>query len=224
MRILLIILLFSTTAKAQILGIVNTPENILVRGNSLVNGSYASVTDSNLVGRIIAISHRRDVVKNQGIPGDMIFSTMLSTFQDSITNNYKVGYKNIVIGWEITNELKACLDGGYGSQLCTDSTYNRYKRFFLQSISAGFDVIAGTCIDRGGTLPAAFDSSRLAINQRIVDSFPSLGILVADVAADARLSDADNTTYYHGDKVHLIDAGFRVVFDIFYERLRLILK
>lgn len=220
--VVIFFLLNSAYGQNYLLGVVNTPENILVRGNSLVHGSFASVPDSNLVGRIILATHRKDVVKNQGIPGDMIYSTMLTTFQDSIVNNYLNGYRNIVIGWEITNELKACLDGGYGSAACIDSTYNRYERFFIQSIDNGFGAIAGTCIDRKGTLPATFDSCRIVINQRIIDNFPSLGILVADVAAE--LNNADNTDYYYPDKVHLIDAGFRVAFNIFYEKLKLLMN
>lgn len=53
------------------------------------------------------------------------------------------------------------------------------------------------------------DAERLACNAQIATDASHYDA-IADLAADARLSDHTNTTYYTSDQVHLMDAGYAV--------------
>jgi len=196
---------------------VNTSTlNILCRGNSLTYGSFATSADSSYPSRL-QVYFSTATVKQQGIPGDQEFYTMLTTFTDSITDNYVPGKRNIVIAWEITNELKAELDFPLTPAVAIDSTYGRLLQFCQLAQAQGFTVIAGTCIARGGTLPASFDSCRVVINNMVKTNFPGLDIRV--VPLDEIFNDPTNYTYYYTDNIHLNDNGYRVVYELYRNKI-----
>jgi hypothetical protein len=197
------------------------PLNILCRGNSLTFGAFASSPDSSYPSRMQQFYGSKAVVRNQGIPGDQTYFGLLATFNDSISGHYLSNYKNVVIAWEITNELTATLLGKHPCQIAIDSGYERIKRFCLLSKQKGFSVIAGTCIARlGGGQPAGFDSCRQVINARIKANFPNLGIDVSPLDEAPQLSNAANLTYYNVDQVHLTDLGYKVVYELLLQKIR----
>ncbi len=214
-KLFIILCLFSSCAKSQdtlLFGVKTSKLNILCRGNSLTTGSFV-VQDSSYPGRLQAFFYH-DIVRQQGIPGDQIVYTMLSTIHDSIELHYLRGYNNIVIQWEITNSLVAALTyGGQTPSSAIDSTYEQTKRFCLISKGYGFTALSSTCIARVGIAPSNFDSCRLVINARMKANFPALGIYVIPLDEDPRLSNALDPTYYNADQVHLVSAGYRAVYE-----------
>ncbi len=73
----------------------------------------------------------------------------------------------------------------------------------------GFTHVYACTIFACGGITGADETSRLAINAHIKTTLTCDGYI--DFAADARLQDPNDTTYYDGDTVHLTTAGYQVM-------------
>jgi len=88
--------------------------------------------------------------------------------------------------------------------------YNNIVSYCNSRKASGFKVLVFTILPRTG-IAGANETARVAINALIVANWASYADGVVDVAADARFSDYNDTTYFQADKTHLTDAGETVV-------------
>lgn len=78
--------------------------------------------------------------------------------------------------------------------------------------AAGFKVVVCTCFARLGTGSSGATTTTItAINTLIRTNWATFADAIADLAANANLSDSTNTTYFQADNVHLTTAGYGVV-------------
>ena len=77
--------------------------------------------------------------------------------------------------------------------------------------SAGYDVVVGTTIPHSTSYSLGQNNTRLALNSLILAS--ASYDAVADLAADSRLADGSNTTYF-SDGLHPTTAGAAAIADV----------
>ena len=115
------------------------------------------------------------------------------------------GSNAIAIVWIGTNDLSA---SRMAAQVLTDLTA------ICNSIrSTGTRVIVSTII-ASSALTAGKETERTTLNSSIVSGYTVFADALCDLAADARLSNYSDTTYYDVGGVHLKDAGYTVVKDL----------
>lgn len=73
--------------------------------------------------------------------------------------------------------------------------------------SGGFDYVIGTTITPNLAFTGGQESIRTSANGFILAAVPATFNAVVDFAADSRLSDASNLTYYNADGLHWTAAG-----------------
>lgn len=109
-------------------------------GNSLVDDAY-----SNLGAQVQALApiNGAVVVKNYGISGQT--TLMMSSAAADVDNSFVAGKTNILLVWEITNDIFA---GRTGLQACTNMEAYIAARLALHP----WVVVLMTCIPRGANL------------------------------------------------------------------------
>jgi len=145
---------------------------------------------------------------NYGVYGQTIYR-MESDASTQIDPN--VSTANILIGLEIVNTW------GFNENETKEHIYDLYKQYFLNRKEAGFEyIIALTPISQTFYDRPDWEVAKLYFRTQMLAEFPDLGIHVADVGADARLSDSKDLTYYKADGIHLNNAGYGVMAEIVY--------
>jgi lysophospholipase L1-like esterase len=116
--------------------------------------------------------------------------------------------KKIVCAMAGTNDLWACGTGAGAAVFAQVVAYCQARR------AAGWQVIvltmlpcATSAVDKG----ASFDTEQVALNAAIVAGWAAFADGMVDVASNANLSDANDTTYFYADKMHLNATGYGVV-------------
>jgi lysophospholipase L1-like esterase len=117
--------------------------------------------------------------------------------------------KNVLVAWEITNDLYFGASAG--------DALTHFKDYCADRRVAGFTVVAVTVLPRseGGT-PGGFEASRATVNAEL-RNLANMGVYwdaVFDLAADGRLGDAgdeQDLTYYLNDDVHINAAGCEIL-------------
>jgi hypothetical protein len=192
-------------------------KEFVCEGNSLMYGSYASATKDPPSQLYTLIKNNNPfgygvTLWNQAVPGSLIEGssnsmTSRAAYVDSLlrVNN------EVLIGWEIVNT--------WGNAVNRDTVINQYKRYFLARLSKGWKPIAMTTIDQKYYIRSGWSTDTAYMNNRIRTEFPSLGIGVIDPNSDSRLQDANNTTYFQSDKIHLTDAGYAIVAQLIYNKI-----
>ena len=76
----------------------------------------------------------------------------------------------------------------------------------------GYDkiIVCNTIADGSGNAnftPAA----QVAVNAQLAARYSTFADYLVDLAADARFQNPNDTTYYNGDRIHLISVGYAVV-------------
>lgn len=119
-----------------------------------------------------------------------------------------------LIAWETTNDIY------FGADLAT--CQSRFQAYFNARIAAGWrdsgnKLVAMTLTARGN-FPDQPGMSVILDNFNIWlrANYATYATHLVDLAADARLSDFNNTTYFQADKVHLTNAGSTVVAGLVY--------
>lgn len=116
--------------------------------------------------------------------------------------------KTISVVWELTNSM--------ATQGSVYSAYEDYVRVCRAKRANGGLVVAATCLYRGDTGNNAKNTAYTnAVNALVRANWSTFADGLADVAADARMQDYNNTTYFAADKIHLTDAGYVVAESIF---------
>lgn len=108
----------------------------------------------------------------------------------------------ILVVWIGTNDISA------GDSATT--VYNNISAFCSARRAAGWKVVVCTIIARG-TFSAGQNTTKGTVNSNIVSNYTTFADRLCDLAADSRLSNASDTTYYNADTVHLNSTGYGVV-------------
>lgn len=108
----------------------------------------------------------------------------------------------ICIAWMGTNDIV-----GGASQA---TTYNAIVSYCQARRTAGYRAVVLTILPRSAFDPTK-EAIRVAVNADIVANYATFADGLVDVAADSRLDDFNDTTYFLGDKTHLTTAGYAVV-------------
>lgn len=172
----------------------------LTRGQGSTSGTgYPTMMQSSLGDTALVV--------NLGVDSQTL-ANMISDGVAQIDTPYASALtrKNICVAWGGTNDLY------FGASAAT--TITRFSDYCSARKTAGLKVIACTIIDRtpaGGSWTAA---DALTVNTSIRANYETYADVLCDLAADSRLSDCTNLTYFQADQVHLTDAGYAVVAEL----------
>jgi lysophospholipase L1-like esterase len=142
---------------------------------------------------------------NDGTGGAKIQDNVLATNVKTQLTNFAAYTNRVVMFWFGTNDISS---GRTEAQIEADIDS------FISAVrahDAGAIIIATTIIAREPFNPTQ-DALIVTINDhiKVTADFDR----VVDLAADARLSDGTDTTYYDADGIHLNDTGYGVVADL----------
>ena len=188
-----------------------TTYNIIFDGNSWVAGS-GSTGGSNFPNQVVwLLQHAGKIVKfaNYGIAGQTI-DQMQKGAPAKIDPHHKDC--DFLVGLELVNQWGCTAES-------KELVYKKYKQYFLDRQAAGFQkIIAVTPIPQGYYPRANWETDRKWFVAKMLEEFPKLGIYVADIGADPKLADWNNSTYFSKDRIHPTSAGYavfaRIVYDV----------
>lgn len=139
--------------------------------------------------------------------------------------------KDVLVFWIGTNDISYHLYSNGEVKGYLDAKLNLLK-------AQGYKIIVCGIIDRkaifsGGQNQAGFDSLRADFNNGYLSDFPnSVGTniysggsqadLFVNLYGDVNLQDANNTTYFNADKIHLTTTGFDLVASYVYNAINLL--
>lgn len=193
-----------------------TAAKVTCDGDSLTlgaNGSGGQVTSpypSLLAG---LLPGKTFTVANMGIFGQLEQSMVANFFRDAgvsrqcsslraVTSPTSPNKDTLVL-WGGSNDLNGSVSAatisGYDQSYVTTARAEGFAKIYLCTV-----IARGTFIGQ--------EPQRLALNATRLSTWAAMGYDgCIDLAADARLSDSTNTTYYAADTVHLTQAGYAVV-------------
>lgn len=183
--------------------------SIVCDGNSLTQGFGGAVESSypsQLLGLVGSSTHR---VVNTGILSqqtDQMAVRAPSVIDPIVT--WPGGAD--LIAWENTNDIF------FGASLAT--CQSRWNDYFSARQAAGWGsngtrLVAMTTIPRG-PFSAGQDAILADFNTWLRANYSTYATDLVDLAADARLSDPTNTTYFNADQIHLNSTGYGVVAEL----------
>jgi hypothetical protein len=177
----------------------------MILGDSLTEGAFHSVATLSWPMMLddeigAAYAQRSYAVAGYKISDANLIKTKFSAVYDG---SYT---KNIAVVWLGTNDIDQ------GASAATALT--NLQSLLLELKSEGFMTIVCTVIKRGDApWDATKETHRTNLNSSILALSGTHADSKVDLAALSEFSDPNNGTYYHTDKIHLIDAGFAVVKD-----------
>ena len=177
-------------------------------GNSLTLGSYASDAAHSYPSLMnLTAENPSWEVANLGISGQPTV-TMTANAPLNVDNDfYEAQNKSVLVAWEIINDL-------YIGCTSKEDAYANFVTYCQARRAAGWSVVACTCIDYDGAFIRDARTKIAWINTQIRNNYATFADRLADLAADVRLQNADDMTYFNADKIHLTDAGYAVVASI----------
>ena len=196
----------SLAAKLRARGVTNTNDaynSVICDGDSMTYGSYASDWYHSYPNQLRTINPSISVL-NLGVGGQRI-DTMLTnapTVVDPLYMSTGVS-KSIVICWGGSNDLAV-----FGRS--DTDVYNDIASYCSGRQTTGFKVIVLTILPRTDCT-AGEETYRQSVNTSIRANWATFADALVDVAADTRLDDFNDATYFYTDKIHLTDAGYAVV-------------
>lgn len=188
-------------------GLYGTVSRIIFDGNSLTAGTGS--TAGNTYPEQVMANFPGRTYWNYGVAGQTTtqMDADAAAQIDILKRNLYTG-QNIVIAWEITNELVAGVSA-------TDA-YNNFVTYCTNRRAAGFKVIACTVLPRSTANQEQFYADRLEVNTNIRANLASFADDIADFALDGRIGydGAQNNPEYYSDTTHMTDAGYGVADEI----------
>lgn len=178
-------------------------------GDSLTDGTYGGGTA--YPAKVIAAIDL--AIGNSEAIGGQTLADMQSTATDVDAHYTDHRLQNpVVVAWGGTNDLF------FGASAAT--TITRLQTYCNARRAIGWKVAVFTILPRSdpGT-PGTFGADRATVNASIRANWATYADYLVDVAADSRLDDETDTTYFHTDLVHLSDAGRQVVADLVVDAL-----
>lgn len=191
------------------------PSHLLVcDGNSLTSG-YGAATGYDYPEQLVAMLPAGVLKRNYGV-GSQTTTNMSSDAATQVDNQLRA-YTGAatLIAWEATNDIY------FGADLA--SCQSLFQTYFNARIAAGWmdsgnKLVAMTIIARGN-----FDATQNTVaanfNTWLRANYAAYATHLVDLAADSRLQDFSDLTYYIGDQVHLNTAGYTVVADLVYAQV-----
>lgn len=135
---------------------------------------------------------------NSGFPGDSVASLVARA--STTDARILAGRKSLLLVWIGINDL----NGAATAQ----QTYDALAAYCTARRVAGHKVVVATLID---TVQATANGKRPAFNTLLRAGWATFADGMVDLAADARLSDHTDTTYFDVDGTHLTNTGYGVV-------------
>lgn len=173
-------------------------------GNSLTAGSSATSADTFYPTVCMKSLRSGEPFQNFGTPSQTTPQMATAAFTQ-VYPLYDAKRKCVLVAWEGTNDL---FSGGASAATC----YANLVNYCLAGRAKGFLVILLTIIDcQNAGRPGSFDADRATVNTNLRTNASQFCDSLADAAGVAALSNANDTTYFASDKLHLIDAGYAVV-------------
>lgn len=199
----------SGTAARMHYDIEGATRAIVCDGNSLTRGYGAGGSNSYPTQLKELVSTTYTVI-NRGVDSQTTdqmeadAATQIDSWLDIFPNN------SILIAWEGSNDIQ------FGASLAT--AQSRWNTYFSARASAGWasngcKLVACTVIPRGDS-SAPKDAIRDDFNDWLRSNYTDYATHLVDLAADSRLQDTGNTTYFDADTVHLTTAGYAVVAEL----------
>jgi lysophospholipase L1-like esterase len=181
--------------------------NIVCDGNSLTFG-FGGI-NVNYPARLQTLLGSSYQVTNIGVSGQTT-QQMISDFASQVIplKNNSPGVENILIAWEIGNDI-------YVNNISGQQAYENFKTYCKLGKVAGYKVVAITSTTRAGYSgnPPNFEANRKAANQLIRDNWLTFCDTVIDLTAHPSLNNSSDTTYFT-DLVHFTDAGYTLIADL----------
>lgn len=183
-------------------------------GNSLISGSSStggptqipSASGTNIASRLMASSIATTLrIRNDAYPGRT--GAQILSESPNFSGVWGDGSGSIALVWEGTNTLST-----FNS---VNNTFESLRRICLTRKQFGRTVLVGTVLLRGDTGNDAKNAAMAAkLNAMLRANYSQFADGIVDFAADSRLSDYNNATYFAADKTHLKDAGYQVAADL----------
>ena len=189
----------------------NTKETVLLLGNSLTSGTGST---SGAVQRVLSTGDNYpSLFLNNNPQFDVRVDAYPGRRGDQLFNetpNYSgvsYNYPNVTaVIWEGTNSLP--------TSNSPQEAYDWIRRVCLQK-SACKRVVVMTVLYRNdvGNVPKNNNLTD-QLNELIRDNYLTFATDLVDLAADVRLSDPSDLTYFYTDETHLNSVGYQVVADL----------
>lgn len=182
---------------------------IVCDGNSLTRG-YGAGGANSYPTQLKGLVSTAYTVINRGVDSQTTdqmeadAATQIDSWLDIFPNN------STLIAWEGSNDIQ------FGASLAT--TQSRWNTYFSARATAGWasngcKLVACTVIPRvDSTAPK--NAIRDDFNAWLRTNYSTYATHLVDLAADSRLQDTSNTTYFDGDGIHLTAAGYAVVAEL----------
>lgn len=187
---------------------------MLFWGNSYVAGSGSTGGQTYPQQTIDLLTGAGKIVTAlvKGIPGHTI--DQLRADAESDIYIHKDEYDIICIT-EIINQW------GLNPSQTKEEVYANFKSLCLETKAAGFKrVTCNTPIDQNHYARTGWPDARSYFISMMLSELPALGIYVANVGGDVRLSDWSNTAYYDPDEIHNTNLGYRAWAEINFNLLQ----
>lgn len=196
----------------QAVSFIDTPLNIICAGNSLTVGYHLPDPDSAYPMQLASLLPG-DLVQNKGVNG-ITTEQMMPLITTDITPNYDSTKKNIVIAWEIGNDI--FWDGTTAKQaydsfvVYCNAVRAHGWRVYALTLPARNNYYMGYPITPGGDDSTAYTAKIKSVNTMLRNHWPSFSDGLVDVAADKAFKKY-SPTYYLSDHCHITAAGYTVV-------------
>jgi lysophospholipase L1-like esterase len=195
---------FVTTLATVPNRLTNMMNHVICDGDSLTAGGQSGATPyptqlQDLLGTGIWD------MRNFGVSGQTT-TNMLSdvTTQVDVWHN-AIRPREVVVCLAGSNDI---FSGGNAANLQTGiSNYCSGRRL------AGFDVLVCSILPRSG-YNGTQEAIRVAVNSWVASNYASFADGFVNLAADTRLDDYTDATYYNADQTHLTTAGYGVVAEL----------
>lgn len=155
-------------------------------------------------------------MENIGATGRTLDNMLSTVNNDCIFKRFEYRPRDAVILWGGTNNLPDSNETAPATPSPAATVYGWNKAYCQAAIAAGYEVYSLTMLQRQdrATTPwnVSCENGRLVYNGLLANLPADVpGVHLVDVAADARLQNCLNATYFYGDAVHLSAAGYQVV-------------
>lgn len=189
-------------------------KTLTLLGNSLTSGTGStggasqiqSTTGTNIPSRLMASSIGSQLrIRSDAFSGRSAAQLLANT--PDYSGVYGSGVGSITLVWEGTNSLLQTASA--------QAAYEALRTVCLIRRQFGRRVYIGTVTPaQGGGAGTQFEALQLVLNTMIRNNYTQFADGIIDFAADSRLSDPNNTTYFSADKIHLNDTGYQVATDL----------
>ena len=203
-----------TTKQSAVFLSADTALNIICAGNSLTVGYHLdSPATQAYPAQLDTFYHDSNTVLNEGVNG-ITTEQMEPLINSDITAHYDSTKKNVVIAWEIGNDI---FWDGATAKAAVDS----FVIYCNNVHAAGFKVYAVTLpyrnnyfmgypVTPGGDDSTAYTEKIKSVNTMLRNRWTTFASGLIDVAANKAFKQY-SAQYYLSDHVHLSAAGYTVV-------------